>query len=207
MSRLPHKPIVYCISEGLADDSNFPQIKEDIIGKIRHAAACGVSMFQIREKNLSASKLFELSRAAALAARETGVVLLVNGRADIALAAGADGVHLPADGLPAAELRSSMPEGFIIGVSTHSTEEVTAAKAEEADFAVFGPVYASPGKSDVVGIEALAKICRQVEPFPVIALGGVNESNADEVLRHGASGFAAIRYLNDCLFRGVDVRN
>lgn len=197
MNRLPDKPLIYCISEGRADDSNFRQAKQEIIGKIRNASECGVNLFQIREKKLSTSLLFELAQEAAETARGLSVTLLINGRADVALAAGAHGVHLPSDSVPARRLREYVPDDFIIGVSTHSAEEVSAAKADGADFAVFGTVFSSPGKGDGVGIDQLSVACRRAEPFPVLALGGVNETNVEDVLRTGAAGFAAIRYLNE----------
>jgi thiamine-phosphate pyrophosphorylase len=205
VNRLSDKPIVYCISEGLADDSNFTHVKREIIMRIRNAGRCGVTLFQIREKKLSAARLFNLSAEAAEAAREAGIRLLINGRADIALAAGADGVHLPADSLPADALRRSVPDDFIIGVSTHSLDEAAAAKDAGADLSVFGPVFESPGKGKGVGLERLAAICERLGSFPVLALGGIDEHRIDDVLRSGAAGFAAIRYLNECLTCGKRV--
>lgn len=199
MSLLLHKPIVYCISEGRADDDNFHLVKEDIVPKIGNAASRGVSMFQIREKKLSAARQFELAEEAVRAAGETGLKIIVNGRADIALAAGAAGVHLPADGVSAGHLRKCVPEDFIIGVSTHSVEETVAAMDDGADFVTFGPVFASPGKGRGVGLNYLAEVCATVAPFPVVALGGIDQGRIEVVFRNGASGFAAIRYLNGLL--------
>lgn len=206
MSRHLDKPIIYCISEGLADDGNFTQAKREIVRRISNAGRCGVNLFQIREKGLSAARLYELSSAAAEAGREVNVKLLVNGRADVALAAGAHGVHLPSDGLPAAELRSRVPNEFLIGVSVHSAEEALAARENGADFVTLGPVFQSPGKGPALGLEKLAAVCERLGPFPVLALGGVDESRVKDVLEHGAAGFAAIRYLNECLASGKDVR-
>jgi thiamine-phosphate pyrophosphorylase len=194
-------PIVYCISEGLADDENFKNAGPRILARLRNAAACGVTHFQLREKNLSAANLFDLALEAALCARQAGVKLLVNGRFDIALAAGADGVHLPADGCPTNAVRRAVPSSFLIGASTHSVEEVVEAKAAGADFVVFGPVFSSPGKDYAVGLDQLAVACETVSPFPVVALGGIDEDRVGEVLGCGATGFAAIRYLNSCIDR------
>jgi thiamine-phosphate pyrophosphorylase len=202
---LSDKPIIYCISEGLADESNFSHSKREILRRISNAAACGVSFFQIREKKLSAAGLFELSAEAADAALEAGVKLLVNGRFDIALAAGADGVHLQADGLPADEIRRVVPGDFIIGVSTHTLDEAVAARDAGADFAVFGPVFSSPGKGEGVGLDVLTAVCEELDPFPVIALGGIDERRIAYVLAGGSSGFASIRYLNKCLAAGRHV--
>lgn len=205
MIRRLDRPIVYCISEGLADNHNFTQAKQEIIQRISNAGRCGVGIFQIREKRLSAKRLFELTTAAADAARATGVKLLVNGRADIALAAGADGVHLPSDGLPAAELRQRLPEEFLIGVSVHTAGEAEAAKDAGADLVTFGPVFPSPGKGEGVGPERLREVCERLGPFPVVALGGVDGGRIRDVLEQGAAGFAAIRYLNECLAAGKRV--
>jgi thiamine-phosphate pyrophosphorylase len=193
---LPDPPIVCCISEGRADGRNFHEIQADIVSKIRTAAPAGVNLFQIREKSLSAAKLFELAESAVLAARGSGVKVILNGRADIAMAANADGVHLPGDGIPAAALRDRVPDGFIIGVSTHSTAEALAARDGGADYITYSPVFDSPGKGASVGLRALAEVCEAIAPLPLVALGGVDGTNIQDVLKHGAAGYAAIRYLN-----------
>ncbi len=197
MNRLPDKPIVYLITKGDADSANFYQIRNEIHHNISVAVEVGIALIQIREKNLPSGLLFGLVNDAAAVTRDSGTRLLVNGRADIALAAGADGVHLPADGLPADIVRQTFPAEFLIGVSTHSADEAIGAKSNEADFITYGPVFESPGKGPPTGLEMLNKVCEYVEPFPVIALGGIDESNYGGVLVSGASGFAAIRFLND----------
>ena len=196
--KLPAEPIVYCISEGRANSENFREVRDDILEKIKNAADRGVNMFQIREKVLSADLLYDLTIGAVSAAGES-VRVLVNDRADIAMAAGAAGVHLPSRGLPARELRKHVPADMLIAVSTHSLEEVKAAKDDGADLVTFGPIFASPGKGDGVGIAALAEICSASGDLPVVALGGIDGGRINEVLRGGAFGFAAIRYLNELL--------
>ncbi len=198
MSRLPAFPIVYCISKGDTTAANFEFKKTEICKKVERASGQGVNFFQIREKRLSARLLFELTQAVVEAA-SPGLKILVNGRADIALAARADGVHLPTDGVPVENLRKCTPANFIIGVSAHSVREVRSAKACGADFAAFAPIFKTPGKDNPAGLEMLREVCDAVNPFPVIALGGVNASNVEEILRNGAAGYAAIRYLNDIL--------
>lgn len=190
-------PIVYLISKGEANPLNFDQKKEELLNTIRAATEAGIDLIQIREKNLTSRLLCDLTEAAAAITRESGTRLLVNGRADIALAAGADGVHLPADGLSADVIRRSFPAAFLIGVSIHSAAEGTAAKLNGADFVCFGPVFASPGKDTPQGLEALREVCALVEPFPVIAVGGIDVSNYRMVLESGSQGFAAIRFLNE----------
>ena len=195
-------PIVYAITEGLGDDSNFLQQKQKITSRISRSADCGVTLFQIREKQLSAALLFELVRASVEAATATGLKILVNGRFDIAMAAGADGVHLPADGLPVEAVRAHVPDDFLIGVSTHSAEDARAAKDGGADLIVFGPVFESPGKRAAAGLENLREVCNVASPTPVLALGGLDENNFRKVVDVGASGFAAIRFLNNVIDRG-----
>lgn len=123
--------------------------------------------------------------------------MLVNDRADTALAANADGVHLTEKSISAETIRRDFPANFIIGVSTHSIETAEKAKKQGADFVTFSPIFASPGKAEPKGLEKLKEVCEKLKPFPVIALGGIDETNYKSVLEKGASGFAAIRFLNN----------
>ena len=197
MSILLSKPVRYLITRGDLTETNFSAEKLNTLALIRSTAKVGIEMVQIREKGLEARSLHELVTEAmrSLAGPETRV--LVNERFDIALAAGADGVHLTSRSIPIADVQRSVPDGFIIGVSTHSLDEVLEAKDSGADFALFGNVFATPGKGEPTGLEELAEVCAGAAPFPVIAVGGVDGSNAKSVLSAGASGFAAIRYLNE----------
>jgi thiamine-phosphate pyrophosphorylase len=163
-------------------------------------AAAGVDAVQLREKQLDDLDLYELARRARAALPPPGL-LLVNGRADVALAAGADGVHLPADGVPAGALRTRFGGRLLIGVSTHHLKEVERARREGADYAVFGPVYPLPpasGHGPAAGLAALARAAAL--GIPVYALGGVTLERFAEVAAAGAAGVAGIR-----LFRAGDV--
>jgi thiamine-phosphate pyrophosphorylase len=175
-------------------------------------ARAGVDGVQLREKNLDDRTLLALARAARAALTGPFLLaaapgrppvparLLVNGRADIALAAGAHGVHLPADGLPAAALRARWGPGLLLGVSTHSLAEVEQARRAGADYAVFGPVWETPGKTAATppaGLDALARAARL--GIPVYALGGVTLARFAAVAAAGAAGVAAIR-----LFQGEE---
>ena len=191
------RPLIYLITAGTATPDNFSQTRADILAVIEIAVDEGVDLVQIREKKLPARHLFELAQAAAEMTRETNTKLLVNDRADAALAAGADGVHLAASSVTCTVIRKSFPPDFGVGVSTHTFSEVSSAASEGADFAVFGPVFETPGKGAPVGLDVLAEACRNVRPFPVLALGGIDESNYTSVLDAGVSGFAAIRALKD----------
>lgn len=145
----------------------------------------GVAAVQLRQR-LPGRQLLRRARELKALCAARGAPLLVNDRADVALAAGADGVHLPASGISAADARA-LGVG-LVGASTHTAAETA---ATTADFCVFGPVFDTPGKS-AQGIAALAAACR-ASSVPVLALGGVDETNARACLDAGAHGVACIR--------------
>ncbi len=170
---------------------------------MREAAAAGCQLVQVREGDLPARRLVEFVCEAIMVTRPYGARLLVNDRLDIALATGADGVHLRASSLPASEARRVVKKqgrsDFLIGVSTHSLIEAQAAEAGGADFIVFGPIYETPSKLPYgrpLGLERLAEVCRRVR-IPVLAIGGIHLNNFREVLRGGAAGIAAITLFAD----------
>ena len=148
---------------------------------------------QVREKDLSARALVELARQLRAVTSAAGAALFVNDRVDVALAVEADGVHLPTGALSVRDARSLAPN-LCIAVSTHDCSEVELATRAGADFVVFGPVFDTPSKrvyGPPKGLEALARACSC--SIPVIALGGIDNSNADHCIRIGAYGIAAIR--------------
>lgn len=196
-------PLVYLITQGAANENNFSETKRRILNLIKAAVEAEIAFVQIREKHLSARSVFELAQEAARLTRNTAAKLLVNDRADIALAAQADGVHLTGNSLCAKIIRANFPENFIIGVSAHSLGDVLKAKMEGANLATFSPVFSTPDKGEPQGLEKLREACAAANPFPVIALGGIDETNFDAALKVGAQGIAAIRLLNDAerLFR------
>lgn len=190
-------PLVYLITTGEATNDNFPEAGDRILEIIRTSVEAGISLVQIREKSLNARLLFELARQAAEITSGTNTKLLINDRADVALASGADGVHLTSNSISAKVIRDNFPQNFIIGLSCHSLREVLRTKTECADFAAFSPVFASPNKGEPQGLEKLREVCKAAKDFPIIALGGIDETNFETALEAGASGVAAIRLLND----------
>jgi thiamine-phosphate pyrophosphorylase len=188
------KPIIYPITSGTT------RTPEDILPLVEAAVAAKVPLFQIREKTLSARVLFELTARAAEITRGGGTRLLVNDRSDIARAAGAAGVHLTSQSLPAVVVRKTYGPEFLIGVSTHSLDEAHAARAGGADFVVFGPVFETESKlafGAPQGLSRLEEVTSELRGFPVVAIGGITLENAGACFKAGASGVAAIRLLND----------
>jgi thiamine-phosphate pyrophosphorylase len=167
-----------------------------LLDVIARNLARGIEWIQIREKDLSARELYELVQRAWALPNPSGSRILVNTRVDVALAAGASGVHLPAGSPAAQNWRGLTPPGFLIGVSCHTVDEVRAAEDEGADYAFFGPVFAPRSKiSDlpprgIHGDGGLASAVRAVR-IPVLALGGITHANAAECLA-AAAGIAAI---------------
>ncbi len=192
-----NKPLIYLITDGETTAENFEEKKAKILKLVETAVRFKISLVQIREKRLSARLLFRLAAEAAKFTHGTATRLLVNDRADIALAAKADGVHLTSRSLSAKTVRRAFSEDFIVGVSAHTIEEAAIAKAQNADFVTFSPIFSSPGKGAPQAVEKLGEVCRRLNPFPVLALGGIDETNYAKVLAAGASGFAAIRFLHD----------
>ena len=165
-----------------------------MLGFIERALANGVERIQIREKDLPARELCDLARRVLSMPNPHGSQLLVNTRVDIALAAGAHGVHLTADSIAPSEIRRIVPAGFLIGVSTHAVEEVRAAEREGADFVVFSPIFPTISKAAYgapIGIGKLSEAVQSVH-IPVLALGGVTAENAAECLAAGAAGVAGV---------------
>lgn len=157
------------------------------------AAAGGATMIQLRLKEESARSLVEIARA--ILTMVPDVPLVVNDRADVALAAGAAGVHVGVDDLAPALLRRVVPPGFIIGASVGSEDEVR--RAGGADYVGIGPVYGTGSKADAgaaigpAGFSALARRCA----VPAVAIGGITSARVDEVMSAGASGIAVISAL------------
>ncbi|MBK7392844.1 MAG: thiamine phosphate synthase [Chloracidobacterium sp.] len=190
-------PIIYLITKGEATPVNFDDASRQILDIVSVAVEEKIPLVQIREKHLTAKLLFELTNKVIKITKGSATRVLVNDRADIASAAGADGVHLTSGSLPTEIIRKTFGTEFIIGVSTHNIDEAETAVAGGADLIVFGPVFDTPDKGAAVGLSALSDVCDKLKQFPVLALGGVDKGNYRSVIYAGAKGFAAIRSLND----------
>lgn len=187
-----------------------------LLDNIHEAARCGVDLVQLRELHLSSTELEKLASEAMarIRAARTQTKLLINSRLDIAIASGADGVHLRSGSGSSSEISASEARNIFhkaglpaatVAVSCHTLQEVSSAEAHGADFAVSGPVYGKvistpgAGKQEMpgAGVANLRAICDREAAassrMPVLALGGVNIKNAAECMHNGAAGIAAIR--------------
>ncbi|HEY0728165.1 MAG TPA: thiamine phosphate synthase [Pyrinomonadaceae bacterium] len=196
-----HRPILYAITNGATKSTTTPDDHD--FNRILHlaegAVAAQISLFQLREKNLSARVLYELVTRATKITRGSSTKLLVNDRLDVALAAGADGVHLTSASLPARVVRRIAGPEFLIGASTHSLETARDARDGGADFAVFGPVFETESKRGFgppQGLAKLQQVTSELQGFPVIAIGGITLDNAESCFAAGASGIAGIRLFD-----------
>ena len=188
------------ITPGDLSADNIESDGPRLLRRIALSAAAGLSIVQIREKELPARLLFEIGSRAAVLLERTETILLINERFDVAIACGADGVHLTSKSIPLSQVRRHAPDGFTIGVSTHSRAEVLAAADAGADFAVYGPVFSTPGKEKYggpKGLDRLHSVAEIAGLFPVLGLGGIEESNFRAVIGAGAAGVAAITMFAD----------
>jgi thiamine-phosphate pyrophosphorylase len=177
----------------------IPEDPTTFLARAKARLAARPACMQLRAKRMGAA---DLRRTAALllpACRAAGVPLLVNDRLDVALAVGADGVHLGQGDLPARDalcVRAS--QRFIIGVSTHDLAQAQAASRDGADYIGFGPIFATQSKADAeppVGLERLREVCAAVS-FPVVAIGGITLANVEAVAATGASAAAIIAAID-----------
>jgi thiamine-phosphate pyrophosphorylase len=164
----------------------------DLVGA---AARVGVDLIQIRERDLEARELTALTRQCVAVARGTTARIVVNDRADVAIAGGAHGVHLRTDSIDALRIRKLLPPGFIVGRSVHGVEEASlAADSGGLDYLILGTMFPTASKDrplHLTTMTGLAAVSAQV-PIPVLAIGGITVARAEDVTRAGASGIAAI---------------
>lgn len=178
------RPVLHLIADRQAPDPE---------AAVAAALRGGVDWVQVRDKSASAAELYDLVTRLLPLCRRAGAGLLVNDRVDVALAAGADGVHLARKSLPVAVVRRLLPPGMLLGASVHSLEEALAAAADGADYLTFGSVFPTrshPGQP-AAGLSALAAVVAAVD-VPVLAIGGIAPDNVERVLGTGAAGVAVI---------------
>jgi len=157
----------------------------------------GASFIQLRDKEASGRELLDQAIACLKLTREAGATLIINDRVDVALTAGADGVHLGQDDLSVAEAREILGEDKIIGVSTHSIDQFRAALETSANYIAIGPIFPQLTKENpapVVGLE-MVREARKLTDRPLVAIGGINLGRAPEVIEAGADCVAVISAL------------
>ena len=154
----------------------------------------GADALQLRDKAASARRLLEDARRLLALTRPAGIPLIVNDRADVAAAAGADGVHLGQDDLPIPEARRLLGPGRLIGRSTHSLEQALAAEAEGADYLGLGPIFPTPTKPEYgsIGTGLIGPVVSRVR-LPVVCIGGIDRGNVERVLEAGGERVAVVR--------------
>ena len=161
---------------------------------VRAAIRGGVSCVQLREKGCSTREFMDEARLLKALLAGTGVPLFINDRLDVALAVGADGVHLGQNDLAIADARRLVGNRMIIGISAESVADAIRAEAEGADYIGASPVFTTPTKTDTappLGLDGLRAIRRAVQ-LPLVAIGGIDANNAAQVLRAGADGLAVV---------------
>lgn len=174
--------------------------EEALIRRVGLAARAGIHLIQVRERDLADGALFTLVEHAVAAVRGTGARVLVNDRLDLALAAGAHGIHLRGDSVPAARARTVAPPHFVIGRSVHGLDEVTASSTEGTlDYLLFGTVFETPSKPNQspAGVASLATAANAARGVPVLGVGGVTLENAARLAATDCAGFAAIGLFSD----------
>ena len=184
------------------------------IEQVRRLIAGGATLIQLREKNAPAGEFYDAAVGSIALAREHGVKIVINDRVDIAVASGADGVHLGQDDLPPDQARRLLGERAVIGFSTHSVEQARKAIGLPVDYIAIGPIFGTTTKENpdpVVGLEGLIAVREAIGEFPLVAIGGITQANTRTVLNAGANSVAiitdllrdsgeiesAMRYLND----------
>jgi thiamine-phosphate pyrophosphorylase len=160
----------------------------------QRAIAGGADVIQLRDKTCSPLALLRTARYLRTITRKSGTLFIINDRLDVAIACGADGVHLGHDDMPISTARQLAPPGFLIGVSVGTVGEAVQAEREGADYLALSPIFSTASKDDAGpgrGLDRLREIRRAVS-IPLIAIGGINRQNAGDVIAAGADGIAVI---------------
>lgn len=166
--------------------------------QVARLADGGATLVQLRDKHAPPLEFYEQARAAIAVARERGVQIVINDRVDIALAVGADGVHLGQDDLPPEAARRLLGEDAVIGYSTHSLSHALEATKLPVDYIAIGPIFQTSTKenpSPVVGLEGLRAVREAIGKLALVAIGGITPANVEEVIEAGADSVAMISGL------------
>lgn len=168
--------------------------KRDLVAIIREAATGGATLIQLRGKSLDTRDFLDLAVQASNFLKPRGIPLIINDRADVALASGADGLHLGQNDLPLAYARKILGKERLIGISVNTIEEARAGESGGADYAGVGPIHFTSSKDRlpaILGLEGLRSIREKVR-IPILAIGGIDAENAKAVMASGADGIAVI---------------
>lgn len=166
--------------------------------QIRLLSRGGATLVQLREKQMSPNEFYEQAKAAVTVAEQCGVRLIINDRVDVALAVGANGVHLGQDDMPPEAARKLLGEQAIVGYSTHNVEQAIEASKLPIDYLAIGPIFTTTTKSDtapVLGLAGLRTVRQAIGDFPLVAIGGITAANAPDVIEAGADSVAVISAL------------
>jgi thiamine-phosphate pyrophosphorylase len=186
-----------------ADFSKLYAITDADLSRLSHLeqverlCSAGARLIQLRDKHSSSIEFYKESKAALRVARAYGATLIINDRVDVALAIGADGVHLGQQDLPAEAARRLLGADKLIGISTHNVEQAQAALLKPVDYIAFGPIFQTKTKQNPdpeVGLESLRKV-RQLTQLPLVAIGGITLDSAQAVIAAGADSVGVISDL------------
>ncbi len=179
-------PLYVILDRSVARGRSLSELLESVL-------AGGCRMVQLREKTMPLAELYPIAQAMSRRCRELGALFVVNDRADLAVAAGAGGLHLGQDDLPAAAARRVLRPGMILGISTHDPEQARRALAAGADYIAVGSMFPTGTKPgfQLVGPELIARIRSEI-PVPLVGIGGITPDNVETVIASGADGVAVI---------------
>jgi thiamine-phosphate pyrophosphorylase len=186
-----------CVFPSVYPILDAPEDPNEIVAFAEALAGAGIQLVQLRAKKSGAKRVFEAARRLSTSVQARNTKLIVNDRADIAVLAGAAGVHVGQEDLPVEEARKICGPSVWVGVSTHNLEQLRAAEATSADYIAVGPVFPTATKENpdpVVGLEFL-RVARAMTKKPLVAIGGITVESAEQVFRAGANCVAVIRDL------------
>ncbi len=178
--------------------ANIPRLGRTHDDVARAALAGGARIIQFRDKQMGGEEFANVARRIQQLTREHNALLIINDRVEIALAIGADGIHVGQHDLAFAEAKRRARPGMIIGISATNYAQAAVLAGSGADYLGVGPIFPTPSKADAtppIGLEELARICRDIY-IPVVAIGGITESNLPAVIDSGAAGAAVISAIS-----------